>query len=173
MPFAYPFVGNRGLLEEARARGPTGVPWLSANQGLLPLVAGLLEEGATFVVSLGGVVLVAPRRSEHVACAGGLEVLAAGELFFTASAGRLTVTRTTNQSTGYCPDLESWGALAAALLKAGVDAPIGFSPEFLFRRCDACGELSVVKERWFVCPFCDAELPRAWNVSARRPVDVA
>ncbi|MDP1920732.1 MAG: hypothetical protein Q8L14_31105 [Myxococcales bacterium] len=82
MPFAYPFVGNRGLLEEARARGPTGVPWLSANQVLLPVVPGLLDEGATFVVSLSNVVLVAPRRSEHVACAGGLEVLAAGELFF-------------------------------------------------------------------------------------------
>ncbi|MDP1920731.1 MAG: hypothetical protein Q8L14_31100 [Myxococcales bacterium] len=58
-------------------------------------------------------------------------------------------------------------------MKAEVAGPGGFSPEFLFRRCDACGEQSVVKERWFVCPFCDAELPRAWNVSARRPVEVA
>ncbi len=173
MPFAYPFVGNRALLEDARADGPTGVPWLSADQALARVVPGLLEEGATFVVSLGGVVLVAPRRSEHVACAGGLEVLAAGELFFASVGGRLRLVRATNQSTGYCPDLDSWSALDHALVKADVAAPSGFDPEFLFRRCDACGELSVVKERWFVCPFCDAELPRAWNVSARRPVDVA
>jgi hypothetical protein len=166
MPFAYSFVGKPALLAEARARGATGVPWLSEREAFV-------EEGATFVVSLQGLLLLAPRRSEHVACAGGLEVLAAGELFFSRQAGRACLLRATNQSTGYCPDVDSWSALAHALAEVGAVRPAGFEPAFDFRRCEACGELSVVKERWFVCPFCDADLPQVWNVSARRLVEVA
>ncbi|MDP3158109.1 MAG: hypothetical protein Q8N23_35890 [Archangium sp.] len=45
--------------------------WLGQNPDAL-------GEGATFVVGLAGVLRLAPRRSEHLACAGANEVLAAG-----------------------------------------------------------------------------------------------
>ncbi|MEU6730442.1 hypothetical protein ABZ917_42625 [Nonomuraea wenchangensis] len=37
---------------------------------------------------MDGVLLLAPRRSEHVACAGGRPVLSAGEISFAREAGR-------------------------------------------------------------------------------------
>lgn len=40
------------------------------------------EEPYTYVVGLDGLLRLAPRRSEHVACAGGHPVLAAGEMAF-------------------------------------------------------------------------------------------
>lgn len=59
---------------------PVGAPIsdetsLSAWLGQNPDALG---EGATFVVGLDGVLRLAPRRSEHLACAGANEVLAAG-----------------------------------------------------------------------------------------------
>lgn len=47
--------------------------WVSA------LTLNELAEPFTFVVDGGGVLRLAPRRSEHVVCAGGGEVLSAGE----------------------------------------------------------------------------------------------
>lgn len=41
---------------------------------------GPSREPFTYVVDVDGVLRLAPRRSEHVACAGGGEVLAAGEI---------------------------------------------------------------------------------------------
>ena len=69
----------------------------------------------------------------------------------------------TNQSTGYCPEPESWIAVEIALKHIGVKFPDGFTTEFLFRRCESCGQINIVKENWFVCSVCDAELPPQWN----------
>ena len=120
------------------------------------------EEGAipaTFVVSIDGTLRLASRRSEHVACAGGADVLAAGEIFFASD----RVTAVSNQSTGYCPEPESWPAVASALERAGIAHPQRFTRELVFRRCPACGERNIVKDDFFGCAICDAPLPAAWN----------
>lgn len=117
---------------------------------------------ATFVVTLAGVLRVAPRRSEHVACAGGHAVLAAGELTLRAEP-ELAVEGVTNQSTGYCPEPACWSAILPRLEALGVPHPAELTRAFVFRRCPACGERNVVKEGWFVCDLCGADLPAHWN----------
>lgn len=59
-----------------------------------------LAEPMTFVVALDGVLRLAPRRSEHVAVAGGQDVLAAGEMTFARAGTGWWVAEVTNQSTG-------------------------------------------------------------------------
>jgi hypothetical protein len=139
--------------------------WLAANPDAL-------GEGATYVVDLRALLRLAPRRSEHVACAGGEEVLAAGEIRFQRTGSQLAVAEVSNQSTGYCPDTDCWAAVALALGRMGVTPPPGFTREVIFRRCTRCGERNLVKEGWFVCVFCDADLPAGWNVAPRRILHV-
>ena len=50
-----------------------------------------------------------------------------------------------------------------ALDRAGVEHPGGFTHEVVFRRCEGCGERSIVREEDFVCVFCGGELPLDWN----------
>lgn len=123
-----------------------------------------LAEPFTFVVDAVGVLRLAPRRSEHVVCAEGAAVLAAGEIAFGRESSRWIVTEVSNQSTGYCPDVDSWPSLADALDRVGLDHPAGFTHAVVFRRCPSCQQLTIVKEDYFVCAFCDEPLPRAWNV---------
>ncbi|KOX37514.1 MULTISPECIES: hypothetical protein [unclassified Streptomyces] len=123
-----------------------------------------LAEPFTFVVGMDGVLRLAPRRSEHVACAGGDTVLSAGEIGFTREAGRWTVDEVSNQSTGYCPDVTSWGGVARALDAVKLQRPSGFTHEVVFRRCPNCQERNIVREDDFVCVFCGSDLPPAWNV---------
>ena len=119
---------------------------------------------ATFVVDLAGWLRLAPRRSEHVACAGGEPVLAAGEMSFAQMASGPTVAAISNQSTGYCPEPESWPAVARALTFLGGGAPAGYTTIFIFRRCRACGQINLVKEGWFYCAVCQTPLPAEWNL---------
>ncbi|MDI3405050.1 hypothetical protein [Streptomyces cavernicola] len=128
-----------------------------------------LAEPFTYVVDETGVLRLAPRRSEHVVCAGGGAVLSAGEMSFRVAAGRWQVSEVSNQSTGYCPDVSSWPAVAAAVDAIGLERPSGFTHEVVFRRCPSCGQLNVVREGDFVCVFCDAELPRRWNCGELEP----
>jgi hypothetical protein len=123
---------------------------LPAHDGLTP---------ATFVVDRDQALRLAPRGSEHVACAEGGDVLAAGEMFFDG----VEVVEVTNQSTGYCPEPESWVAVAHVLGRLGVQHPSGYTSAFVFRRCDGCGELNVVKDGWFECEICGHALPQRWN----------
>ncbi|MCY1012619.1 hypothetical protein OV079_45225 [Nannocystis pusilla] len=160
----YAYVGPPAIRD--RERGEPGAVitggddlerWFSAH----PEAAG---EGATYVVDLQGRLRLAARRSEHIDCAGGQAVLAAGELRLGRAADRRIVVReVSNQSTGYCPDPDCWPAVATALNAAGLAAPAGFTRAFVFRRCPACAQTNLVKDEWFVCAACDAELPRAWN----------
>ncbi|MDH6492352.1 hypothetical protein [Streptomyces sp. SAI-127] len=131
--------------------------WLSGRE------AAEASEPFTFVVALDGLLRLAARRSEHVACAGGADVTAAGEMGFARRAGRWAVDEVTNHSTGYCPDLDSWQAVGRALDRAGVEHPGRFTHEVVFRRCEECGERSIVREADFVCVFCGSELPVEWN----------
>ncbi|OEJ23065.1 hypothetical protein AR457_38410 [Streptomyces agglomeratus] len=126
--------------------------------------AAELVEPFTFVIDTAGVLRLAPRRSEHVACAGGRSVLSAGEIGFSREAGRWLVGDVSNHSTGYCPDTSSWPAVARALDRAGLVRPAGFTHAVVFRRCLACQEHNIVREDHFACVFCDGDLPMEWNV---------
>jgi hypothetical protein len=123
-----------------------------------------LAEPFTFVVDTDGLLRLAPRRSEHVACAGGGSVLSAGEMSFHRESGRWTVEDVSNQSTGYCPDTSSWPAVAHALDRAGLGHPAHFTHEVVFRCCPHCHEHNIVREDDYVCVFCDAALPEDWNM---------
>jgi hypothetical protein len=164
----YPYVGPAEI--QARVAGrPAGTP-IKSVADLIAWVRGTGERpgpnallAATFVIDSGGGILVADRRSEHVACAGGGPVLSAGEMFFRIEEDRVEVAEVSNQSTGFCPEPESWPAVAAALDRLGVPHPGRFTTEVVFRRCERCGERNVVKDGWFVCGVCGAALPAAWN----------
>ncbi|GGP05414.1 hypothetical protein LDL08_06365 [Nonomuraea glycinis] len=126
--------------------------------------AAELVEPFTFVVGADGVLWLAPRQSEHVACAGGRSVLSAGEISFAPEADRWVVREVTNQSTGYCPDVSSWSSVVQALDCVGLGHPSGFTHEVIFRRCPGCQEHNIVRESDFVCVFCGSDLPEQWNV---------
>ncbi|MEU2621082.1 hypothetical protein ABZ642_23580 [Streptomyces sp. NPDC007157] len=123
-----------------------------------------LAEPFTYVVGLDGRLQLAPRRSEHVACAGGEAVLGAGEITFAREAGHWLVGEVSNQSTGYCPDVTSWPAVARALDRIPLGHPARFTHEVVFRRCPRCAEHNIVREADFACVFCGGELPQTWNV---------
>ncbi len=120
---------------------------------------------ATYIVDLDNNLLIADRHSEHVVCAGGEDVLSAGEITFSVEGSTVKVIEVTNQSTGYCPEPESWPYVKEALDKAELESPDSFGREFIFRRCEKCGLLNVVKENWFVCVGCDEDLSKLWNAS--------
>lgn len=121
------------------------------------------EVTATFVVDTDGSLWIADRRSEHVACAASLQVLAAGELTLHIEGERAEVVEASNQSTGFCPPLESWPAAASALDAAQLTHPGNWSSEFEFRRCESCGATNIVKDGWLWCETCGAELSAHWN----------
>jgi hypothetical protein len=164
----YPYVGPAEI--KTRVAGcPAGVrvstaadilAWVRGT-GQRPAPDGLVA--ATFVIDAQGDLLLGDRRSEHVGCAGGGPVLSAGEMFFRVSGVNVEVAEVSNQSTGFCPEPESWPAVAAALDRAGIRHSGRFTAEVHFRRCERCGERNVVKDGWFVCGVCGAELPHRWN----------
>jgi hypothetical protein len=164
-------VGPEDIRRRA-AGSPGGAPITSAadlagwvrRTGQEPNSAGLVA--VTFVVDEQGRLLVADRRSEHVACSSGRAVLSAGELFLAHSEAGWRVVEVTNQSTGFCPEPESWPAVASELDRAGVPHPGRFTAEVVFRRCGPCGQRNVVKGGWFACDVCGAELPAEWNFAA-------
>lgn len=164
----YPYVGPAEI--KARVVGrPVGTRIKSAADLLVRINDTDQRRGpdglvaATFVIDARGDLLVADRRSEHVACAGGGPVLSAGEMFFGVEGDRVEVAEVSNQSTGFCPEPESWPAVAAALDRIGIAHPGRFTTEVVFRRCTACGERNVVRDGWFPCGVCGADLPAEWN----------
>lgn len=153
---AYRYVGPAEILAAADPLDPGRAVLASED------IPGA-DEPFTFVIDLEGTLRLAPRRSEHVACAGGRPVLSAGEITFEPGAAGPEVTSASNQSTGYCPEPGSWPSVAAALDRIGVPHPGRFTEEFTFRRCPRCGERNVVRDGEFVCAICGADLPLAWN----------
>lgn len=115
---------------------------------------------ATYVVDTDGVLRIATRQSEHVGCACGGNVLAAGEICFDPDCG---ITEISNLSTGYCPEPVCWQAVDSALTDASLPHPARFTQEVTFRRCEKCNERNVIKDDWFVCAVCGAALPSEWN----------
>jgi hypothetical protein len=91
-------------------------------------------------------------------------VLSAGEMTFLLDGDELDVIDVSNQSTGYCPEPESWPQVALPLDQIPTKHPGRFTQEIVFRRCTSCDQINVVKDNWFVCLFCGKELPTKWNV---------
>ena len=89
--------------------------------------------------------------------------MSAGEMFLGRSGTVWRVAEVSNQSTGFCPEPESWPAVAVALDRAGIAHLGGFTLAVAFRRCPSCGERNVVKDGWFACGVCGADLPADWN----------
>jgi hypothetical protein len=164
----YRYVGPAVLAEGARP-GPDVITVTSAQvlaRWLADRPADERAEPFTFVVGLDGRLQLAPRRSEHVDCAAGLQVLAAGEVLFARDGAGWSVSEITNQSTGYCPDPDSWPAVAMALDVAGLAHPGDFTRKIIFRRCPACGQLNIVRDGDFACAVCDSALPAHWNIGS-------
>src|SRR4051794_29435199 len=147
MPRSYRYVGPRGLPQGPPGRAIQSVTdvtsWI-AETHQRPDAAGMYA--ATYIVAPDGLPRLADWRSEHVACAGGGEVLAAGELFLTIDGNTLRVEAISNLSTGYCPEPECWAALAAALDRIPLEHPGGFTQTVVYRRCEQCGQRNVVKD---------------------------
>jgi hypothetical protein len=154
----YRYVGPAEILRAAAGQ-PRGLP-IHDRSGLVEWLASEGEAWATYAVDGEGTLLVAPRRSEHVGCAGGEPVRAAGEL---RAARDGEIEEISNLSTGYCPEVASWEAARAALDRAGIPHPGAFTFSVEFRRCDRCGERNVVKDDHFYCSVCDAPLSAGWN----------
>jgi hypothetical protein len=129
----------------------------------LSIGPGTEERTATYIIDLQGVLRLAHRRSEHVSCAGGADVLSAGEISFDCTQEKTVVEWVTNQSTGYCPEPESWSVVEQALRRLNVVTPDEFSLAVVFRRCEECGQINIVKDAYFECDVCSSQLPRKWN----------
>ncbi|MSP91876.1 MAG: hypothetical protein EXR79_08780 [Myxococcales bacterium] len=114
---------------------------------------------ATYVVDMKGELWIADRRSEHIACARGSDVLAAGEMQFEVNATSVRATTVSNLSTGYCPAPRCFASVAHALDAAGIAHPGHLTARFTFRKCQDCGWINVIKDDWFVCSVCESDLP--------------
>jgi hypothetical protein len=118
----------------------------------------------TFIIDPTGELWINDRRSEHVLCADGQDVLSAGEMTFAIQRERLEVVEVSNQSTGYCPEPDSWPAVERALAAIAVSHPDDFTMICIFRRCDTCHTLNLVKDEWYECAVCQAPLNDMWNL---------
>ena len=168
MPGTYRYIGSADLAE-AEGEPPRRI-CVQQPQDVLRWIRETgqrLDAGraviATFIVDTAGRLWIADRYSEHVQCARGGDMLSAGEMTFTIDKGRVEVSAVTNQSTGYCPEPDSWPSVAAALDRTGLPRPHTFATEFVFRRCLAWDARNIVKEGWFECGVCRSPLPEQWN----------
>jgi hypothetical protein len=162
----YHYVGPEHV-RAAAAGAPAGTP-IDSRDALVRWISTQTNDAdgaeviATFVITPDGVLRVANRRSEHVACASGQAVMSAGEMRFSIGGARLVAA--SNLSTGFCPEPTSWSAVADALDRAGIVHGSRFDDEMTFRRCPECGERNLVKDDWFVCAICSSALPDEWNL---------
>jgi hypothetical protein len=90
----YAYVGPSAI-REASKNAPLGIA-IASPDDLRPHATG---EPLTFVIDVVGTLRVAPRRSEHVACAGGGDVLSAVELTAVVDRNAARVVEVTNLST--------------------------------------------------------------------------
>ena len=164
----YQYVGPQEIKKVALASGTGGyqietkltlLAWLESQEADVETNGTIV---ATFTISIDGNLFLAPRRSEHVACALGGPVLSAGEMTFETDG---SVSEITNQSTGFCPEPTSWPVVAVALNRLGIAHPGEFTTKVLFRLCPSCKQRNLIKDDWYICALCGAELPEAWNFS--------
>lgn len=164
---SYQYVGPAELAAQAHAAIERLQPKCPGDIRKWLLSRGRSTLEVTYIVDITGALWLSDRRTEHVACASGGPVLGAGELALTLEDGEVAVSAVTNQSTGYCPEPGCWLAVRAAITRVGLRAPTAFTHAFDFRRCEACGTINLVKEEYYECGNCGAELPSVWNLDAR------
>lgn len=162
----YQYVGPAGIRDAVLASCKGG-KLIRSNEGLSQWIDSQSSDReadgsliVTFTIGVDGILALAPRRSEHVACARGGPVLSAGEMTFVSAS---EVSEISNQSTGYCPEPESWKFVALSLDRVSVSHPGCFTTRVVFRLCAHCHERNIVKDDWFVCALCGADLPSCWN----------
>lgn len=117
----------------------------------------------TYIIDKHRVLKISDRCSEHVVCAGGQKVLAAGELTFMQEKGNLWISGISNQSTGYCPIIESWETVNCTLARLGIAYPKSFTRAFEFRYCYACASINLIKDDVYECVICEEDLDVEWN----------
>ena len=118
---------------------------------------------ATFIINKDEEMWIADRNSEHILCAKGRDVLSAGEITFCLIRNKVIVSDITNQSTGYCPEPDSWSYVSKTLDDIGLEHPDFFTEVFQFRFCYHCSSINIVKDNWFFCAVCNASLSAQWN----------
>lgn len=162
--YLYPFVGEAILLQLP----PTPRDLIQTQDDLVKWrqkhAVETNHEGyavGTYIIDTAARLWLAHRRSEHVACARGGRVQAAGEIFLD---GDPLIGRITNQSTGYCPSTSCWSAVFTCLANLGIAGPVAFDPAFEFRRCEQCRQIQIVKDDYFACHHCSAPLNPQWNL---------
>ena len=159
----YKYIGSKDILKQVKPE-QIGYPITSAKDILYWINNSAQEFNnqeitATFTIGQNYIFRLNDRRSEHVACAGGVDVLAAGEITFEVEQKQISISQITNQSTGYCPSPSSWKDINKVLSKLNIDYPEYFTQEFIFRVCAACGVINVIKDSFFVCIICNQDLP--------------
>jgi len=164
-PRQYKYVGPREIREVACTQ-PSGTAIKTARDLSRWLESKPTESTAagnwiaTFTINVDETLYLAPRRSEHVACAAGGPVLSAGEITLD---NELNVAEISNQSTGFCPEPDSWPTVENALNRIGLNHPGRFTNAVVFRLCPKCNQRNIVKDSWYYCQLCDAKLPQTWN----------
>jgi hypothetical protein len=158
MKFLY--VGDPNILAQADLESPRCQ--VQTKQDFLQLAANKDITWATYIVDTKHRLWLADRHSEHVACARGQAVLAAGEMAWIVNRAKVEIVEVTNQSTGYCPTPESWRIVSTVLEQIGIVFPQTWTQAFLFRRC-VCGQINIVKNAVFECAVCGKELSPDWN----------
>jgi hypothetical protein len=169
----YDYVGPASIRAAANFDAPRHA--VTDSAGILAWASASLDLSTrdrqmtfTYVVQPPTQLYLADRRSEHVVCARGLPVLAAGEITFERDGPRLSLVETSNLSTGFCPESTSWPCLSAALVEAGFPAIVAYTCPFEFRFCESCQQTCVIKDDFFECPSCFGSLPRDWNYQQPR-----
>jgi hypothetical protein len=118
---------------------------------------------ATYIIDIDKNLWITDRHYEHVACAQGKAVLAAGEISFFQQNQDIEIIYISNQSTGYCPEPSCWSVVQDVLIQAEICHPASFSLECIFRRCEDCGQRNIVKDNDYHCAVCNHPLSRHWN----------
>ena len=167
-PRQYAYVGPAEIKQCARREGhcihvSNAAALIEWSAAFLPSGRALGSVPATFIIDTAEQLWVADRRSEHVACADGQAVLAAGEIIFDRTGNRIEAAEVTNQSTGYCPEPSCWSAVTRVLNRLGIPHPSYFTSVFEFRRCDRCDTTNLIKDAVFECAVCNSPLSQAWN----------
>ena len=146
---SYPYIGPDHILERVYENFQgfrIGIPmdfliWI--HQTKQKLQNGILT--VTYVINEEKQLLIADRHSEHVQCAFGQPVLAAGELTIEVDKQHVEIFEISNQSTGYCPHVNSWSVVEEVLSKMGMVYPDYFTSAFTFGYCDTCQKPSILK----------------------------
>ncbi len=164
----YPYVGNASLRDNLP---PTSHRYhVMQSKALLQWLKETKQPNnidnsltVTFIIDFGNKLWINDRHSEHVLCANGEDVLSAGEMTFDVANTPVDIVSITNQSTGYCPEPESFRSVKLALNQTDLKYPLDFTTAYQFRLCKNCGTKNIIKDNWYVCAVCDADLNLKWN----------